>query len=411
MTYLAFVRQEKRLLSFAVSFAFFSSFGQTFLISLFVPYFLAVFDLSNASFGTLYSAATLIGAFALPWLGQLIDRVPLRHYSLFVALALFAASLLMAFSWHISIFFAALILLRVTGQGLSSHTAQTTMARYSDSNRGKALSISSLGFPLGEAVLPAVIAFLLAAMHWQSVWMLIAAVIAMVLIPLIWFLVKPGTEVETTEAEPAGKQKQPGTAESYRAIFNDSRVWFVIPAILMPPFWVTGLFLYQVSVADDLGWTAALIASAFIPFAVLRILSGLISGPLIDRFSAKTLFPSLLLPMLGGLAFPIFFSGNWTVFLYMALVGVTLGYSSTLKSALWAEMFGTRMIGTVQSLFTSLMVFSTALSPFIAGWMLDNEYTLGNLFMIALITTFASGLLSLRILPVFNGNSREEKSR
>lgn len=406
MTYLAFVRKEKRLLSFAVSFTFFSSFGQTFLISLFVPFMLSAFSLSNASFGTLYSAATLIGAFALPWLGQLIDRVPLRFYSLFVALGLLTASLLMAFSWHISILFVALILLRVTGQGLSSHTAQTTMARYDSGNRGKALSISALGFPLGEAVLPAVIAFLLAAMHWQSVWLIIAAMIALIFIPLTWFLVKSGTEAEIAEIDNSGLQKQPGTAESYRAIFSDSRVWFIIPAILMPPFWVTGLFLYQVSVADDLGWTAALIASAFIPFAVLRILSGLVSGPLIDRFSARSLFPSLLLPMLAGLAVPIFFSGNWTVFVYMALIGATLGYSGTLKSALWAEMYGTRVIGTVQSLFASLMVFSTAMSPFIAGWMLDNGYTLGNLFMIALITTLASILLSLRILPVFGDNHR-----
>jgi len=407
MNYLAFVRKEKRLLSFAVSFTFFSSFGQTFLISLFVPYMLSAFDLSNASFGSLYSAATLIGAFALPWLGQLIDRVPLRHYSLVVAFGLFASALLMAFSWHISILFAALILLRITGQGLSAHTAQTTMARYDDSNRGKALSISALGFPLGEAALPVGIAFLLAAMHWRNVWMLIAAIIALVFIPLIWFLVKPGTIVETTGEEPAEKEKLPGTAESYRAVFRDSRIWFVIPAILMPPFWVTGLFLYQVSVADDLGWTAALIASAFIPFAVLRITSGLISGPLIDRFSAKSLFPLLLLPMLAGLTIPILFVGNWTVFLYMALIGATLGYSGTLKSALWAEMFGTKVIGTVQSLFASLMVFSTALSPFIAGWMLDNGYTLGNLFMIALITTLVSALLSLRILAVFGDGTRK----
>ena len=402
MTYLAFVRKEKRLLSFAVSFTFFSSFGQTFLISLFVPYILADFDLNNASFGTFYSVATLIGAFALPWLGQLIDRVPLRFYSLFVALGLFTASILMAFSWHISVLFAALIMLRVTGQGLSSHTAQTTMARYDDQNRGKALSISALGFPLGEAVLPTAIALLLASIHWQMVWLTIAALIAAVFIPLTWILIKPGTHVEIEDQENENGHKEQSTSESYRAIFRDSRIWFIIPAILMPPFWVTGLFLYQVSAADDLQWTAALIASAFIPFAVVRILSGLISGPLIDRFSAKILFPTLLLPMLAGLAIPLHYSGNWTVFFYMSMIGATLGYSGTLKTALWAEMYGTRVIGTVQSLFASIAVFSTAMSPFIAGWMLDNEYTLGNLFMIALITTLVSALLTLRMLPLFD---------
>src|SRR5690625_7366369 len=111
MSYLTFALIERRLLSFAVSFTFFSSFGQTFLISLFVPYFLVAFDLSNASFVTLYLAATLTGAFALPCLGQWIDRILLRQFSMYVSAWLLFASTLIAFSCHISMFFNGLLLL------------------------------------------------------------------------------------------------------------------------------------------------------------------------------------------------------------------------------------------------------------------------------------------------------------
>src|SRR5690625_412251 len=113
MSYLTFALKERRLLSFAVSFTFFSSFGQTFLISLFVPYFLTAFDMSNASFGTLYSAATLTGAFALPWLGQWIDRIPLRQFSMYVAAGLLFASTMMSFSCIVSLLFINLILLLI----------------------------------------------------------------------------------------------------------------------------------------------------------------------------------------------------------------------------------------------------------------------------------------------------------
>jgi len=113
MTYLAFVRKERRLLSFAISFTFFSSFGQTFLLSLFVPYFLSAFELSNASFGTLYSLATLTGALALPYLGQWIDRIPLRNYSMYVATGLLIAAIMMSISWHVIMLFVALIFLRL----------------------------------------------------------------------------------------------------------------------------------------------------------------------------------------------------------------------------------------------------------------------------------------------------------
>jgi len=357
-----------------------------------VPYFLSSFELSNASFGTLYSLATLTGALVLPYLGQWIDRIPLRNYSMYVATGLLTAAILMSISWHVMMLFIALIFLRLAGQGLSSHTAQATMARVYDRDRGKALSISALGFPVGEAILPSLIAFMMVYMHWRTVWGFVAALIAFVFIPILWALIKnESTTVEKSEDEVGT------TKENYLKILRDYRTFYTIPAILMPPFWVTGLFLYQVSAAGDMGWNAAVIASAFIAFAISRIISGLVSGPMIDRFSAQTLFPFLLIPMMIGLVFAIFFSGIWTAFVYMGLVGVTLGLSSTFKSSLWAELYGTKMIGTVQSLFASIMVFSTALSPFLMGWMLDNGYTLGSIFMIALATSLFSSLLSCRL--------------
>ena len=401
MTYLAFVRQEKRLLSFGVSFTFFSSFGQTFLISLFVPYFLTAFELSNASFGTLYSVATLASAVALPWLGQWIDRIPLREYSMYVAMGLLSASVLMAISWHIAVLFIGLILLRLAGQGLSGHTAQATMARYYDEQRGKALSVSGLGYPLGEALLPSVIAGLLVFLHWRTTWGLIAGVIAVVFIPALWFLIRREKSVKTDVNE---KADEFSTRDNYKSILSDVRTMVVLPAILMPPFWVTGLFLYQVAAADQLGWSAALIATAFVAFAVTRILAGLISGPLIDRFSAQGLFPFLLVPMTIGCYIAFQFAGSWAAFVYMGLIGVTMGFGGTIKSALWAELYGTDTIGTVQSLFASIMVLSTALSPFLVGWMLDLGITINSVLLMAVVTCILSGLLSVRILPVFNKN-------
>lgn len=399
MTYLAFVRKERRLLSFAVSFTFFSSFGQTFLISLFVPYFLSAFELSNATFGSLYSAATLTSAVALPWLGQWIDRIPLRQYSMYVAIGLLIASLVMAVSWHISMLFVGLILLRLSGQGLSGHTAQTTMARYNDQLRGKALSISGIGYPLGEAILPSIIAGLLLLFHWRTTWAMIALVIGIFFIPVLWFLIR---REKTAVDDEVIDEDKPSASDQYKLLATDTRTWYVVPAILMPPFWVTGLFLYQVSAADQLGWSAALIASAFVAFAITRIATGLFSGPIIDRFSAQSVFPFLLIPMIVGLFVGYFFSGAWAAFVYLGLIGATMGFSSTIKSALWAEMYGTKVIGTVQSAFSSIMVFSTALSPFLVGYLLDQSVSMNSILMIAIITSVLAGILSLKIMPAFS---------
>lgn len=403
MTYLAFVRKERKLLSFALSFTFFSSYGQTFFISLFVPFFLIAFNLSNAAFGSLYSMATLFGAIILPTLGQLIDRISLKKYSLSVAGGLFIATLLMAISWHVAIFFISLVLIRLTGQGLSSHTALATMAKVYGSERGKALSVSALGFPLGEGILPLIVSVLLLHFHWQTTWLFISTSVAFLFIPMAWFLIRNVHR----EKEEVNIRETTSAMDNYQNVLRDYRTYLIIPAALMPAFWVTGLFLYQIAAAESLGWSTTLIASAFVAFAVARIIFGLISGPIVDRFTAINVFPYYLLPMIVGLIIAYFFTGTWAAFAYLGLVGVTMGLGSTMKSALLAETYGSHIIGTVQSLFTTIMVFSTAISPILVGWMLDSTYTIQSVFLLAIVTSLFSVLLSFLVYPALARKRKE----
>lgn len=402
MNYISFIRREKRILSFGVSFTFISSFGQTFLISLFVPYFLQEFQLSNAGFGSLYSMATLSSAVILPYLGSWIDRLPLRQYSLYVAVGLLTASLTVALSWHIALLFAGLLLLRLSGQGLSSHTAQTTMARHYTMQRGKALSITSLGYPIGEAILPLVIAGMLGILSWRMTWVTIVLVIGLLFIPLILFMLNDSDDAaanSSASGEEGGETPSPGM-ETYWNIVNEKRFWLLVPAVLLPAFWATALFLYQVSVAEQLGWTATLIASAFVFFAAGRIVSTLGVGPLIDRWSAETLFPFYLVPFGAGLAAAYFHPGMWSAFVYMGLMGITMGIGSNIKSALWAELYGTEVIGTARSLFSALMVFSTAMSPFMMGWMLDHEVSITSILLGAVVSILVATLMALTACEV-----------
>ena len=248
-----------------------------------------------------------------------------------------------------------------------------------------------------SATAPRSLLLLFGALRWR--WAVIAGVIAVIFIPVIWVLIRREKRVAPDESSGSVVNS---AAENYRTIFSDHRTYYVIPAAIMPAFWVTGLFLYQVAAAEALGWSLGLIASAFAAFAAARILSGLITGPLIDRFSARTLFPFLLIPMIAGLMFAYIVSASWAVFAYMGLIGATMGFSSTMKSALWAELFGTRMIGTVQSFFATIMVFSTALSPFLVGWMLDASFSMHSILMLAIVSSVISGLISVRIFPAFD---------
>ncbi|HYW35320.1 MAG TPA: MFS transporter [Balneolaceae bacterium] len=392
LNYLKFIRKEKRILSFGLSFSFLSSFGQTFFISLFVPYFLPNFSLSNGTFGTLYAIATLISAGSLPYLGKWIDHISLRKYSFFVIVGLLAASLMVTISSNIGMLFVGILLLRISGQGLSSHTARTTMARYFEFQRGRALSVSSLGYPIGEGILPLAVSGLLGILSWRTIWVVVMVLIILVFAPLIWFLL--GEQSYELSGENSSKPKAGESSwPVYKMLFQDYRFWLSAPAVLLPPFWITGLFLYQVSVAKQLSWSAELIATAFVGFAVSRIISSLSVGPIIDHFSAESIFPFYLLPLAGGLVTAFYHPGQWSAFLYMILVGVTLGIGSNITSALWAELYGTKVLGTVRSLFSSLRVFGTAVCPLLMGWAIDRNMSMETIIFIAILSVAAATFL------------------
>lgn len=391
--YLQFVLKERRLLSFGLTFTFFSSFGQTFLISLFVPFFIATFNLSNASFGSLYSLATLSSALSLPFIGKWIDHLPLKRFSIMVAMGLMLAAFTVSISWHVAVLFVGLLLLRLSGQGLSGHTAQTAMAKFFTFQRGKALSIANLGYPIGEAILPLIITALIPILSWRGAWGSISMTIGILLIPLILSILRGETADKTT---PKALDDTDDAPANYNMVLKDKRFYLLLPAVLLPAFWVTGLFLYQVNIAEQLGWSATLIASAFVAHAIARIISSLFVGPAIDSFSARQLFPYHLIPIGLGFLMAYFHPGWWSAFAYMFLMGMTMGVSSNLKSALWAEMYGEESVGTIRSLFSSTMVFSTAMSPFLMGWLIDQHVPITSILISAITTVIvATGLATL----------------
>ena len=128
--YLKFVAANLRFVTFGFFLAFASSFGQTFFIGTFGPAIQMEFSLSHTSWGTIYMVGTLGSAALLPWTGKQIDRFDLRPYTALVCILLTIACGFTAFVTTGVMLVFAIFLLRQSGQGLMSHIAITSMARY-----------------------------------------------------------------------------------------------------------------------------------------------------------------------------------------------------------------------------------------------------------------------------------------
>ena len=62
---------------------------------------------------------------------------------------------------------------------------------------------------------------------------------------------------------------------------------------------------------------------------------------------------------------------QWVIFAFMALFGMSNGFSFTLFGALWPEIYGVRHLGAVRAVIVAIMVFSSAMGPGLCGLLID----------------------------------------
>ena len=78
-----------------------------------------------------------------------------------------------------------------------SHTATTTISRFFEKTRGRALSTTWLGLSLAEFILPLLI-FLLTFLDWRNIWISISIFVIFVL-PIITFLLVKNVKLDSRE--------------------------------------------------------------------------------------------------------------------------------------------------------------------------------------------------------------------
>lgn len=391
MSFFSLLREYPRLIGFGALFCFGSSVGQTFFISLFVPAVTADLGLAESSLANIYALVTIAGAILLVWAGRPIDRIDLLTYAAAVLVFVAAGSLLLAGSWGLIPLAIGLGMVRMGGQGLMSHVALTGIARHFNARRGAALALVITGFALGEIVLPVPVVWAIGEFGWRTVYAAAGLTAGLVFLPLtIWLLSSSGSfrwpksEGGGDPVPEVGHERPVGTLTA-RALWRSPYFLALAPAYCAAPFAVTALIFHQGVIAEGKDLTLGLFAASFALFGLVQIVTGIGSGPMIDRFGARALFPLHLIPFALGTVILALNDGVWTAPVYMGLMGATAGMSGTLRTAVVAELVRPDQLGTARSGLTALMVVSTAFGPAVYGWMMLGGFDTEGLFWTTLV--------------------------
>lgn len=328
---------------------------------------------------------TLASACVLPWTGQQIDRVALPRYAAIVIVALVGASTFMAFAPSALFLVLAIFLLRQTGQGLMSLTGSTAMARYFTADRGKAVALSSIGFSVGEAILPVLMVLTISLIGWRLAYGSAALAIAIFVLPVaLWLLKGHHVRHRAHEEHLVSQQSSRPITDSWSrdAVLKDFRFHLLLPAALAPSFIGTALFFHHLSLAELKGWDSTWFTGSYWIYAIGTVAAMLVAGPLIDRLTAVRVLPTFLLPMALALVLVWAFDNAWWALPYLFLVGVTSGITFTGLTTLWAEVYGVTNLGSIKSLYTAVSVFASALGPLAMGIMMDQGISIENICIV-----------------------------
>lgn len=368
MSFLLFLRENARWLAGGFLLTFFSSFGQTFFISLSAGDIRAEYGLSHGAFGMIYMLATLASAFTLPRFGQIVDRHSVKTVTFIVVPVLAVACVSMALSSSVFVLCVTIYLLRLFGQGMMTQNALTAMGRWFAAQRGRAVSLVTLGHNAGEAVLPLLFVAVAGAVGWRNSWLVAAAVLVVVALPAIAALMAVERAPRSSDPPPRVSAARHWTRAE---VIRDPLFYALLLGVMAPGFIGTTIFFHQVYLVELRGWSLEVFASAFTFMAAMTVTFALVSGQLIDRFSAVALLPSFLLPLGAACLVLAFFEGQWAAFAFMGLLGISYGCSSTLFGALWPEIYGTHYLGAVRALTVAILVFATAMGPGLTGYLID----------------------------------------
>ena len=355
------------VLGFAIIAAGLTGPGQTIGVSVFIDHLVDDLSLSRSQVSTAYLIGTLAGATLLPSVGKFIDhrgvRVSQVLIGLLFGLALVNMSFVNGIVW-LAIGFGGI---RFLGQGSLSLVSTVTVQLRFDRTRGTALGIFTTASAGLMALVPVALAVAISAVGWRNAWLVAAAVVVGVVVPIAWFGLRdlptgtPRPVPAASEIEIEGRSD----IDSFerREAMRTGSFWMLAAVSGAAGMMSTALNFHQIDLLGDAGLSEKAAAALFIPQVLGSTVAGLTIGYVGDRIGTRYLPAigmALLLTaqLLAAVAAP-----GVIVIVYAVVLGATGGATRTASATLQPRWFGTGHIGSIQGALTLFGVGASAIGP------------------------------------------------
>lgn len=348
--------------------------GQTIGVSVSIDPLIAELGLSRSEVSAAYLIGTLAGAIALLPVGSWIDRVGTRRAMRWIGLAFGLGLVVMAGVQGFVTLAIGFTLIRWLGQGALTLVSSLSITHWFERRRGRVFGLTSPSVSGLMSLTPLILGLAVAAYGIRTAWLLAAAAVWLVVIPIGHFGIidRPSDvgQLPDGDKRPASAASTAfGGAAADRIAFTRGQAItqprFVLMAcvIATSAMVATGLNFHQISILTGAGLSATEAAAMFVPQIMGMIAVGLAVGALADRLPARVLLAASMVLLICALAMVGNLEPGWRVFVYTILLGAGGGAHFPLVPTLLPRWFGLANIGGIQGVSMLVIVAASAVGP------------------------------------------------
>lgn len=296
-------------------------------------------------------------------------------------------------------------LLMPIGFACCFYPVMSTIPRWFAEKQAMAIGITLTGMAIGGVVWPPLVQWLIDSGGWRQAFLVLAVITAVTAIPIAQFLRHSPERVGLRpfgRGVVAARDGEPAPASrglSLREATRTRHFWLWMP-ILFSIFFVYSVVLVHITAyAIDQGIPALLAASTLSIIAGISIFGRLTAGPLSDRLGGvRKVVSGCLVLVTVALLFLLAGGGGWFFYAFAAIFGLAFGVIAVLETAVPAELFGTRSLGTIMGTLALVPMAGGALGQTLAGVIYDATGSYQIPFLVCTALTVLAVILGLPLM-------------
>ncbi|MCH7624451.1 MAG: MFS transporter [Chloroflexi bacterium] len=361
---------------------------------------------SRSSLSLAFASFMVVLAVALPFIGRLVDRHDMRYIlataGIVAAIGLSLMGMVNA-AWQVILFYG--VIYALGNAGTSTAIIGVLIVRWFERGRGIATSVAVSGNAVGQLVIIALLASLLAIVGWRTTYVALGIAYLVILVPVVLIFIRARSRSEREVAVEQDVNEAIGpvpAAFPMRTVLGSRQFW-----VLLAVFFICGLqdffvATHIVAFALDQGVSPVLSGNILALMGVMGLVGVLLSGAMSDRFGAVLPTALCFLLRIAIFGFIVYFQSTAAIIVFALLYGLTFLITAPLTVIFAGNIFGTRRLGTISGLITMVHHIGGGLGAFLGGVMFETWGSYDEVFvlMFALSAVGMAFTMLIRERPV-----------